>query len=272
MEAANKVATTADERLSRAAELVKRKKYGVRSSLFLIEMNYAGNYWENLSSISVLLPVFFCCSSCSIYWCRCMNHNSPLFNFPLCCHKLKFCPPPSSLRTGWLFRDGWKAAAGLELQVRHNNTEHLQRQHLSGGWGGGGAAIRLKSQSKMEARLSSVFNAGWTLRCDADTHHLRWLTAQCLWKAVQTNRCPPLPLQLIRTPHLAFFFFFHCIFITVQWMNSTAALWPTVCVRPHAWVCMCQRSCTCIVPICCAQTPFLLSNGVWREQLCVPSL
>lgn len=52
MEAANKVATTADER-SQAAELVKRKKYGVRSSLFLLEMNYAGNYRENLSFFDI---------------------------------------------------------------------------------------------------------------------------------------------------------------------------------------------------------------------------
>lgn len=137
----------------------------------------------------------------------------------------------------------------------------------AGGW----AAIRLKSQSKMEARLSSVFNAGWTLRCDADTRHLRWLTAQCLWKAVQTNRCPPLPLQLIRTPHLASFFSLHLYNCTV---NEQHGCFVTnyVCVRPHAWVCMCKSSCTCIVPACCAQTPFLLSNGVWREQLCVPSL
>lgn len=44
MEAANKVATTADERLSEAAELVKKKKYGMRFSLLLIEMSYTGNY------------------------------------------------------------------------------------------------------------------------------------------------------------------------------------------------------------------------------------
>lgn len=38
MEAANKVVTTAVERLSEAAELVKKKKkYGMRFSLFLIE-------------------------------------------------------------------------------------------------------------------------------------------------------------------------------------------------------------------------------------------
>lgn len=53
MEAANKMVTTADERLSQAAELVKRKKYGVRSSLILIEMNYAGNYRENLSFFDI---------------------------------------------------------------------------------------------------------------------------------------------------------------------------------------------------------------------------
>lgn len=44
MEAANKVATTADERPSEAAELVKKKKYGTRFSLFLTEMSYTGNY------------------------------------------------------------------------------------------------------------------------------------------------------------------------------------------------------------------------------------
>lgn len=144
------------------------------------------------------------CSSRSIYWCRCMNHNSPLFSFPLCCRKLKFRPPhppsvlaDSSKMVGKQPLD-WNCRCGTI-------TPNICSGSISaGGW----AAIRLKSQSKMEARLSSVFNAGWTLRCDADTRHLRWLTAQCLWKAVQTNRCPPLPLQLIRTPHLAFFFFF----------------------------------------------------------------
>lgn len=66
-----------------------------------------------------------------------------------------------------VFFDGWHAGAGLELQVQHN-TEHL---HLC--LAGKSQALKLKSQSKMERHLSSVFNAGQPLHCDVDKRHLR---------------------------------------------------------------------------------------------------
>lgn len=66
-----------------------------------------------------------------------------------------------------VFFDGWHAGAGLELQVQHN-AEHL---HLC--LAGKRQALKLKSQSKMERHLSSVFNAGQPLHCDVDKRHLR---------------------------------------------------------------------------------------------------
>lgn len=61
--------------------------------------------------------------------------------------------------------DGWHTGAELELQVQHN-TEHL---HLC--LAGKKQALKLKSQSKMERHLSSVFNAGRPLHCDVDKRH-----------------------------------------------------------------------------------------------------
>lgn len=68
------------------------------------------------------------------------------------------------------FFDGWQAGTGLELQVQQDILQNICIRVSAGKKKK--QALKLKSQSKMERHLSSVFNAGRPLHCDADKRHL----------------------------------------------------------------------------------------------------
>lgn len=145
MVAANKVVTTAVEGTSEAAELVKKEIcnrilfISDRAELLCRQLSR-----ENCGEIENVFDVFFLPS---LMW-------GDIFHSALC----------EYMQPGCIF-DGWQAGTGLEMQVQHN-TEHL---HLCSS--GGKQVLKLKSQSKMEWHLSSVFNAGRPLHCDVDKCH-----------------------------------------------------------------------------------------------------